>query len=667
MSDLKSPGSAALPTVLAGPIIRRIQADRLAIWLAVREPGTVRLELFPPEADSLSVDLEPDGPELLWLPAGQHLHYLLIDLALDVPLPEEVLIPYRLSLYTSDATGTHGRWEDHTDWAADLCYPDHDLPFIRIPKKVSVVMHGSCRKPHSSCEDGLAAADRLVELSVVKEGPQSRMPELLVLSGDQVYLDDVAGPMVEAITALVKGLALPDEKLPGIDHGLPATGQHLYGAGGLLYQRDLLLPKIDQNASVFDVLFGGTRKPIFTSHHARNHLLTLAEMLTMYLLVWSPACWQVLPDREPPDGLSDKDRAMYEREVRELENFVSTLPKVRRLLAHVPTAMIFDDHDVTDDWNLSVAWEEAAYSHPLSRRVIGNALIAYGINQGWGNSPKTIDDDLQAAFKAALTQPGSDEHEAAIDHILDYEKWDFEWSTDPPLIALDTRTRRWRSERNSHFPSGLLDWEAATDLQARLRNKDAVLLVSAAPIFGVKLIEAVQRLFTLLGKPLMVDAEYWMAHSGTASAILNIFQHRNTPKHFVILSGDVHYSFVYDVELRNGRRSRARQADHNPEIWQICSSGIKNKWPDKLLAVLDHGNRWAFAPRSPLNFLTKRRGMRIIPRKPIGTPDGRRILNAPGIGIVELSDEGAPVRISQVTSSGEVYDFERRESEALLG
>ncbi|WP_286190158.1 alkaline phosphatase family protein [Labrenzia sp. R4_2] len=667
LSDPKSQKSDVLPTVLAGPIIRRIQSDRLAIWLAVRAQGPVKLELFPPEMDARIFELDSSAPELLWLRAGDQLSYLLIDLVLSDPLPDEVLIPYRLSLLVEKPEGDGPRWENHTHWAKDLCYPGRELPFIRIPKKVSSVMHGSCRKPHSSCADGLVAADRAVERAISDNEAEHPMPELLVLSGDQVYVDDAAGPMVQAITALVHVLGLPDETLPGIEPGAPASGTDLRNTGGFLYKRDQLLPKIDQNASVFDVLFGGTQKPIFTSLHARNHLMTLAEMLAMYLLVWSPACWDVLPGRAAPEDLSDKDRRMYDREVRDIDGFVSGLGNVRRLLAHIPTAMIFDDHDVTDDWNLSLAWEEAAYGHPLARRVIGNALIAYGINQGWGNRPKTIREDLKTVFEAALQRPGTEDHEAAIDHILDYEKWDFEWPTDPPLIALDTRTRRWRSERNSHFPSGLLDWEAATELQAGLRNKDAVLLVSAAPIFGVKLIETVQKLFTLLGKPLMVDAEYWMAHPGTASAILNIFQHRNTPKHFVILSGDVHYSFVYDVELRNGRKSRTRQSGQNPEIWQVCSSGIKNKWPDRLLAVLDHGNRWAFAPRSPLNWLTKRRGMRIIPRKPEGTPHGRRILNAPGIGLVELSDDGAPVRISQLASTGDIYDFERREDEAHYG
>src|SRR3546814_4482404 len=64
-----------------------------------------------------------------------------------------------------------------------------------------------------------------------------------------------------------------------------------------------------------------------------------------------------------------------------------SLPKVARALAHMPSLMIFDDHDITDDWNLSARWEETAYGHPLSRRIIGNALLSYLLCQAWGNDP----------------------------------------------------------------------------------------------------------------------------------------------------------------------------------------------------------------------------------------------------------------------------------------
>jgi hypothetical protein len=56
--------------------------------------------------------------------------------------------------------------------------------------------------------------------------------------------------------------------------------------------------------------------------------------------------------------------------------------------------------------------------------------------------------------------------------------------------------------------------------------------------------------------------------------------------------------------------------------------------------------------------------MRVIPRKPVGTPHGRRILNASGIGLVELDETGAPVDIHQVLPDGSLVSFERREAEA---
>ena len=61
-------------------------------------------------------------------------------------------------------------------------------------------------------------------------------------------------------------------------------------------------------------------------------------------------------------------------------------------------------------------------------------------------------------------------------------------------------------------------------------------------MFGVKLIEAVQRVFSWAGQPLLVDAENWMAHRGAAHVMMNIFRHSRTPGNYVILSGDVHYS-----------------------------------------------------------------------------------------------------------------------------
>ena len=86
-----------------------------------------------------------------------------------------------------------------------------------------------------------------------------------------------------------------------------------------------------------------------------------------------------------------ENAALWAQEHALIEAFVAELHAVRRALAHVPVAMIFDDHDITDDWNLSREWEEVAYGHDFSRRIIGNALLAYAINQAWGNRPEALD------------------------------------------------------------------------------------------------------------------------------------------------------------------------------------------------------------------------------------------------------------------------------------
>ena len=76
-----------------------------------------------------------------------------------------------------------------------------------------------------------------------------------------------------------------------------------------------------------------------------------------------------------------------EKRVNTLTTFYDSLPRVRRALANVPTYMIFDDHDVTDDWNISRSWRDQVYTSLLGRRIVTGALAAYALFQDWGNDP----------------------------------------------------------------------------------------------------------------------------------------------------------------------------------------------------------------------------------------------------------------------------------------
>ncbi|MBL8855684.1 MAG: alkaline phosphatase family protein [Planctomycetaceae bacterium] len=658
----------ALPLVFAGPILRRTTPTRVVFWLAVREPVRIRLVFDTGESTTRDFLLTPgqtSGCRLLT--AGTHLHYLLIDLPFAEPLPLDRWIKYHIALQPLRTASAE--WLECSDDLQALCYEGQDSLGFMLPSRVGSLLHGSCRKPHHPGGDGLVEADRLLARCLLanptadgvvanvetESDPRCVWPSALVLSGDQIYADEVAGPTLHAIHQLISLLGIPNEPLAGGEWIKVDSAQSLYRHPAGFYRRETLLPRHKRNYALIELLFGGVEKPVFTTASAHNHLITLGEVLGMYLLVWSPSLWSCV-DLEPPATLQAKERSLYAKERAALESFIATLPAVRRLFAHLPVAMIFDDHDITDDWNLSREWEEVAYGNPFSKRVIGNALVGYLVHQAWGNDPDAFSGELMDTVRESLESPGGAAHDQCIDQLLRFDHWHYHWPTSPPLVVLDSRTHRWRSEIAAREPSGLMDWESLTDLQQTLRGLPAVLLVSPTPIFGVKLIESVQRVFTWFGYQLMVDAENWMAHPGSAQAMLNIFRHPKTPQNFVVLSGDVHYSFVYDVELRG--------KDRGPDIWQICSSALRNEFPPRLLNLLDRANRWLYAPRSPLNWFTRRRSMRVIPRKPEGTPHGRRLLNGSGIGLVEIDEHGVPWRIRKLLAEGRAVVFSRREAES---
>ncbi|WP_114417663.1 alkaline phosphatase D family protein [Marinospirillum perlucidum] len=623
-----------LERVLAGPLLRRITAGRMTFWLAASQPLELSLSLYPASQEPQVYSTEQLQKATRVIQAGERLYFYLVDLPLSSPLPQGERIDYDLRV-----NGL--AWQD---WAEDLVYPGQEWPGFVVQPRLNNLLHGSCRKPHHDSGDGLWRADRLLE-----ETPPEDWPSLLMMSGDQIYADDVAGPLLAAIHELLAQLELPEEKLPEAEI---TSSQLLHQQQPHYYHREDLLPKTRAGRQALSQVFGGVHKPIFTADHAHNHLITLGEVLGMYLLVWSPAGWKGLTSLDSaqcPPELSSEQAALYAQEQQALRGFTQGLNRVRRVLAHLPVAMIFDDHDITDDWNLTAAWEEAAYGQAFSRRILGNALLGYWICQGWGNAPENFPEELGEEIAGVVRQPGGERHDELAHQLLRFPKWHYQWDTQPPLLVMDTRTHRWRSEISPDKPSGLMDWEALTDLQHELLEHQAVVLVSPAPMFGVKLIEGVQRLFTWAGQPLMVDAENWMAHPGSAYALMNLFRHPRTPQNFVILSGDVHYSFVYDIELRGRERG--------PDIFQITSSGIKNEFPRRLLDWFDRLNRWLYAPRSPLNWLTKRRRMKIIPRKPEQADSGERLLNAAGLGWVELAEDGRPKKVVQLCADGRDISF----------
>ncbi|EFP96331.1 hypothetical protein [Vibrio caribbeanicus] len=616
-----------VPFLIAGPILRKATRDELVLWLVTSEKIEGFFELSGNNGfvyrDNLLQSHQIQVGERCFITLG----HFKGDFPTDTPLYYDLTTQY----------GTL------SSLCPELLFPNETQFTIKISTQADYILHGSCRNPHHTSGDALVQANKKVALQPVNE-----RPDMLIMGGDQIYADHVSGPMLHAIFHVIEMLGLPEETF----HGAPVhTSQELRTHPNCYYARHKLLPSHTLNSGAIKKLLGLHESPIFSSREAENHLVSFSEHIAMYLLTWSPSLWHCVESKE--DLLSDKEyssaiQQKWKLEKANINQFVSGLIDVQSLLAHIPTYMIFDDHDVTDDWNLTVGWEKAAYNNPFAKRIIGNALIAYWLCQGWGNEPNSFNTDFMQFSRKFLSDFQPDAQDKFINYLLRFERWHYVVPTTPKVVVLDTRTRRWRSESKLNKPSGLMDWEALTEFQQELLEQDKIIVVSPAPMFGVKFIETLQRVATKLGQPLLIDAENWMAHPGSANSLISIFTHTKTPSNFVILSGDVHYSFAYDIKVRSEKNS--------PNIYQITCSGIKNQFPEPLLSFCDHLDSFLYSPRSPLNYFTKRKRLKVYKRQP-NWSGKRKLINMSCIGEVRLDNEGKPKKISILASSGDEWDF----------
>lgn len=621
----------AVADIICGPIVRRLTSQQLVLWWVSPFYCVGQFDYYLPDDGCHRVELSSENLNVY--PVGQRAFIHLLDLELSLP-PEQV-IEYDLLLGQSLS-----ELKSLAQTAPQVIFSGQKRPSLVWQPQITNMLHGSCRNPHHASDDSLVIGAQKVAqtLNNVRE-----RPALLMLSGDQVYADHVAAPMLNVIHQVIELLGLNEEIF---NHNRIKDSHQLYQEQHSYYQREQILPQVSNNKwyQPQGVI------PVFTSTSSHNHLITFSEAIAMYLLVWSPTLWSQLTLE--CEGITAQEQQIYQQELLNIRKFSQGLLQVSQLLAHIPTYMIFDDHDVTDDWNLTAQWEQAAYQDPFSKRIIGNMLMAYWLCQGWGNDPQKFKGDFSTSANAYRDNPDKVNHDAFIGHLYQFQGWQYTLETQPKLIVLDCRTRRWRSESNFNKPSGLMDWEALCELQQELIDQKSIILVSSAPMFGVKVIEAIQRMATILGQPLAVDAENWMAHPGAANTLLNIFRHPKTPHHFVILSGDVHYSFVYEIEIRFRHFS--------PKIWQITSSGIKNQFPQPAIGILDNVNRWLYGAYSPLNLFTKRRRMKVKGHNVAGIKL-QRLHPKSGLGYLELHSDGSPKKIGDLHNDGSFTEFSSRD------
>lgn len=618
----------ALPVFLAGPMLRRTTQDEICLWAVTSAPLQAEFQLYRSDQDPpIFVDGFQQHKQVR---LGEHCYVVMAQFRSDTAFETDVPLRYDIA-----DNGTSLLNE-----LADFLYPGETRVSFIIPSTAGHIAHGSCRHPHHHGEDALAALDKHYS-----QIPVEGRANLLIMSGDQIYADDVCGPMMYAIRQTITLLGMDDQTFEAASI---SRCSELEPETTPIYGRTDLLPHSTINHGWIKRLCKARPEPVFSSRTTDNHLISVNEFVAMYLLVWSPALWQHLSLPETLPSLPVEKQQRWVTEHAALTRFCAGLPNIRRLFAHIPVYMIFDDHDVTDDFNLTVGWERAVNNEPFAQGIITNAMMGYFFCQGWGNDPDAFTDDFWTPLEQFLNARDPASLDKMTQVIHHFEHWHYTIPTTPKVVVIDTRTRRWRSESSYNKPSGLMDWESLMDFQHDVFNSDAVIVVSPAPMFGVKLIETIQRIVTILGYPLATDSENWMAHPGSANALLNIFRHPKTPKNFVILSGDVHYSFAYDIRMRFRKSS--------PRIWQITCSGFRNQFPEPFLSVFEWLDRKLFWPESPLNFFTRRKRMRIERRRP---DNGAKslLVNQCAVGEVKLNSDGSPDYIGLLTGSGKRIAF----------
>ena len=279
----------------------------------------------------------------------------------------------------------------------------------------------------------------------------------------------------------------------------------------------------------------------------------------------------------------------------------------RWLLSTVPVAMIFDDHDVRDDWNASLSWKRRMEATPWWHDRIVAGLASYWVYQHLGNLSPTerAGDEVWQAIEA---HEGDDELDlgSMIDGFAercDREPTSYRWSYcrdfgEDRLIVLDSRAARELDPRRR----ALVNEQETAWFDERMRGGFRHLVVATSLPFllptGLHHLEAWNeaisegawgRLAARVGERLRqaLDLEHWAAFQLSFRRVAEIAtdvadgKRGAAPQTVTFLSGDVHYSYVSEVDRTSGSR-----------IIQAVCSPIRNPLPILLRsfsAVLSYG------------------------------------------------------------------------------
>ncbi|MDQ0842538.1 alkaline phosphatase D family protein [Streptomyces sp. V1I6] len=271
-------------------------------------------------------------------------------------------------------------------------------------------------------------------------------------------------------------------------------------------------------------------------------------------------------DREVPPGSGVADYEeytwLYDESWRD--------PDVRWLLSTVPSCMIFDDHDVIDDWNTSTAWLAEMRATPWWRERILSALMSYWVYQHLGNlSPAELAAD--PLYKAVRSAPDGTQalrqFAEAADRDASVARWSYRRDFGRTrLLMIDTRAARVLDEQNrSMLEAGEAAWLREQALEGR-GSYDHLLLGTSLPWLLPPLIHDAEAWNAALcrgergarwarfGESVRrhADLEHWSAFPSSfeelTRLIIEVGSGPDAPATVCVLSGDVHHAYMAEPE-----------------------------------------------------------------------------------------------------------------------
>ena len=265
-------------------------------------------------------------------------------------------------------------------------------------------------------------------------------------------------------------------------------------------------------------------------------------------------------------------------------------PYERWFLSTVPSAMIFDDHDMIDDWNISESWVADIREEPWWERHALEGLMSYWVYQHLGNiSPDRIEAEgllaelLELDDGTERLRRWAKESEAATPTTGGYSFSYTRTVGDVTVVMIDCRNARVLTG-GERLMVGPVEWEWVRN--ESLAVEGHLLLATSVPVFIANGLHdfqqwneavcngALGRPAAAMGEKLRraLDLEDWSAFAKSydqfVALIHDLRSAEQRPKSIVVGSGDIHFSYAARVPLAKSVLA--------PDVWQVVCSPIRN-------------------------------------------------------------------------------------------